>query len=99
MPKGLVGSGLFVRDCIWPGCMVVEYYGEQMSHSEAAKLTTECAMSGIHKEYQLSIAGSHIIIVAMGHAGDAKCANHWCAPNARCNTIRLRGSEVAVVFI
>lgn len=99
MQKGLVGSGLFVRDCVWPGCMVAEYYGARMIHNEADKLVTVRIWNGLQKEYQLSIPGSDVVIDTMGLPGDAKYATHSCARNDRYIMIRLRRSEVDVVFI
>lgn len=86
MQKGLVTSGLFLLDYIWPAWMVAKYYGARMSRSEAGKITSERAENFIDNEYQFWTAGSDVVIDGMGHAGDSIYGNDSCAANDRYTT-------------
>jgi len=95
---GSCGKGLFVREDVKKGSHIIEYIGELVDEQEYLRRYSLYKSRSIAEDYFATIKRNEFLDATVwGNHG--RFVNHSCNPNSRFKKIRLRGSNITLLFI
>lgn len=87
--RGLFGEGLFLKDDVETGSIIIEYTGNRICGRDLRRMNASFDHHGIHPDVQVAVPAERAVIDPRGVGNIAQKVNHHCRPNAKLEQIKV----------